>query len=668
MPLKEYPDPIEFPKTLRQNRKVGNRLWLAGIGNRETSKIMFIAPSVLEEEVKEFHVMRGGRTMKADPRYLNHAAGNVFKDLAARYGVDINNCFFTSVVKFLPEKASHINTPSKDHLNACIDVLEADIEEVRPDLIIAIGKWVFDLVTQLDVKLKPGDISGAWFRSHKYHCLVYPMSPLTQLIKKPETAEKFKMEFKAIKRWIDATQGKHITPTPLKYQVVRNSAELRELVETWKAENRNILALDCEWHGRQFIDCKLRSAQFAWAPGEGVYIRFMDDKLNYTFDISYAEAGKILSEWLDLPDVKYIGHHVSADLAAIHHWLGLEWYNKTLMDTEFAEQCCDESAPRGLDDLALKYTDLGKYDIDLAMWKKRKGNKELCAEGYGYIPDDILIPYAIKDVDTCIRCYPILRDNLKSQLLEEYYYGLFNPFTTNVFTSFLINGLPVDIAQMDIQRDLYQYTNKELLKDFRVSITKESEDLLKARLETDYKEEGLAAYNSISDLSLQGETGEAFNVLKNLVGVGNIVNYQNVFDHYTTAPDFNIRSGPQMRRWLFDVKGYTPVKTTGNKENGMPSVSWEKVMEYPPDRQREFTPAADKETMRILGAQHSDPVIHLWLRLNAVGNICKSFLKESDIDEDTGDLIRENGIHYWVASDGKIHPMTSATETGRPRS
>jgi hypothetical protein len=49
------------------------------------------------------------------------------------------------------------------------------------------------------------------------------------------------------------------------------------------------------------------------------------------------------------------------------------------------------------------------------------------------------------------------------------------------------------------------------------------------------------------------------------------------------------------------------------------------------------------------------------LRLNAVGNICKAFLKEAEVTEteteegETVQQVKEKGLHYWVASDKKLH-------------
>jgi hypothetical protein len=99
----------------------------------------------------------------------------------------------------------------------------------------------------------------------------------------------------------------------------------------------------------------------------------------------------------------------------------------------------------------------------------------------------------------------------------------------------------------------------------------------------------------------------------------------------------------------------------------MPAVDWEKVLAYPPEKQKLFTPASDKGTLEILASRYDDDVIRALLELNAVGNICKAFLREAELDDD-GEVVAEKGLHYWLASDDAIHLMHSTTETGRPRS
>ena len=50
-------------------------------------------------------------------------------------------------------------------------------------------------------------------------------------------------------------------------------------------------------------------------------------------------------------------------------------------------------------------------------------------------------------------------------------------------------------------------------------------------------------------------------------------------------------------------------------------------------RQKLFKPAVDRQSLEILAAEHSDQLLFRLLELNAVGNLCKAFLKEAEVDE-----------------------------------
>lgn len=661
----------ELPQILRRNKAINGVTWIAGAGPRTNVDIMIITPVVSEEEAAEQVQVGYEKWVKRTPRMLECPHGIILKDIALREGIDLEKCFTVPMVRYLPER-KYRNKPKQAMINACLPLLHADIAEIQPKIIICMGKQVFDTLVHLtnpdgkSFRAREADIMGAWFYSKEFNARMYYMPAMIQTLN-PEKHERFITDFAAVKRMLDATKGLATVPFETEYRVISNSEELTKFVAFLRENNCTELSIDCEWHGQQHVDGKLRTFQLCWAAGKAAAIRFMNDKLEYTFDIPYKEAGAILSEWLDQPKVQYIGHHVSADLPWMHYWLGLEWYEKAKFDTEFALQACDESADLGLDALALKYTDLGKYDWDLIAWKKT--NVNLCKDGYGLIPDDILLPYAAADVDATYRSYLVIKEMLKKQDLVTYYNEILNPLVTDVFTAFCLTGLPIDIDRMDEMRKLYTWAKEELQKEFQISVAHEADRLLFARLAKALgPEEGVQLYDEIIRLCGEGRSDEAGKLFRATVGPAKIAKLEPVFEHFLIAPNFNIRSKPQMQRWLFEVKEYTPIKSTANKDAGMPSVSWDKVLTYPPDKQRTFTPASDKGTLEVLAARHSDEVIGKLLELNAVGNICKAFLKPADIDEDTGELIRENGLHYWVSSDACIHLNNSCTETGRIRS
>lgn len=667
-PAAPLPEPPKAPKSISETRVLGGKLCLAGVGNRNAD-LMFIATTVQDEEAMEtMHTNSEiGSTIKSKAMFMKGPIGVQFRDLIMGVGIDPQDTYYTALCRWLMPK-QHRNKPKKEDIAWGEEMLYNEIKEVQPKIIVCIGKPVFDLLS--DVKLKQTDIEGGFFRCSKFDCILYFIPDLWQLRAKPEKYERYRIDMMQVRRMYDDVRGITVNRVAEHYRTISTKAELKGLVAEWKASNFGLFSVDCEWGGMQVVDCQLRSVQFCWAPGHAVYLRFMDENRNYTFDCSYEEAGAILAEHLDKPEVKYIGHHLSVDLTAIAYWLKLSWYQKGFFDTEFAEQTADEYASLGLDNIAMKYTDKGRYDIELVMWKK--ANKLDPDLGYGTIPDSILIPYACRDVDVVFQAMPFIIQKLVQQDLWEYYQTVFNPFVTDVFTNFSLVGLPMDLPKMDHLRELFSFARDAMNVKFVETIQAEARNIMLGKFNQLFGEDvGPLMMGRLVQLVEHEETRDhaaAFDFLKTVVGTSRLMEFEPFLNHYIESPRFNIRAAPSMRRWLFTIKGFIPVKSTNNKEKGMPSTAWERVLTYPADKQKEFTPSTDKQTLQILAASTGDAVLNQLLELNAVGNLCKAFLKEPDIDEETGEVTRENGLHFWLASDGRVHGQMSTTETGRPRS
>jgi hypothetical protein len=384
--------------------------------------------------------------------------------------------------------------------------------------------------------------------------------------------------------------------------------------------------------------------------------------------LQYRKVGAIIGKVTNPKDVQFCGHHYVADAVWMDYQLGLDVISKCYMDTEFAQQTVDESSELKLErGIAMKYTTLGRYDLDLVLWKKK--NKKLCEGGYGYIPDKIIIPYACKDVISVFRAVPTIRKLLDAQRLWDYYRDTFNPFVTDVFFTFAQTGLPMDVPRMDELRELFNYCRRELDTEFRIKVVEDAKNRLVGKcIELLDTELGIRAGISTVNLIGNGQLEQAWTELKEILPLNKFTEMRPFLDHLECAPTFNIRAPDQMRRWLYEVSGMTPVKTTNQKSKGMPSMDWEKVLELPPERQALYTPSVDKQTLQILA--NKLPLAEALLDLNVVGNLCKAFLKEPETywDEDLEEeVVEEAGLHQWLASDATIRGQTSCTETGRPR-
>lgn len=695
----DYDDLSKQPKTLTKSRHIDGVFYVAGRAPRDQEhyEIMFVTSAVEEEEATTHATSTFGFRVPQPAEYLKGANG-VIKDVALMVGLDIDDCYYTAVCKWLLPRAQR-SRPSKKVLRWGMLVLEDEIKRMKPKIIVCLGKPVFDLLG--DQKITFNDAHGCWFWSERYQAHMYVMHAPYTLVGNPEHYETFRVDLREIARRRDILRdGGVITGADVNFTVLRSESDLLDWLShledlaaapDWPGlrdeGGHPLLSVDCEWHGLTHVDGQLRTIQFAWSDTEAVVVEFRDEQNEWSFELDdtdditavdaplgvdrprYAAVGRHLAAAFRRMDARFIGHHASADTPWMQHWLGIETYEKFAMDTEFAQQTVDESSELGLErGIAMKYTNLGRYDQELMMWTRE--NKSLVEGGYGYIPASILHPYGARDVIAPYRAYPLIKRQLEAQRLWNYYRDLFNPFVTDVFTEFAMTGLPMDIPMMDTLRELFNWATKRLNVKLQRRIADEAVQKFKSRVAQEFGVSALVPMKGLIEGRREAELKDAIKLLLSDRGrMQEVPKWNSMIHHLVESPRFNIRSPDQMARWLFDFEGLTPIKSTSQKAKGLPSMAWEKVLELPPDRQALYKPAVDKQTLSIL-SQELDAIDEL-LNLNAVGNIAKSFLNEPDIyiDEDTGQEVREeNGLHAWLCSDGRIHGQMSTTDTSRPRS
>ena len=700
-----YDDLEHQPKTLTRNRHIHDRqiLYVAGrapVKDREQYDIMFVTTAVEEDEATQHSVTTFGYRINQPAEYLKGPTG-LIKDIALRSGVDMDQSYYTAVCKWLLPRSKR-SKPSVKTLKWGLPILMDEIKRVKPKIIVCLGKHAFDLLSDRKIGFK--DAHGGWFWSTEAQAHLYLMYAPFMLVAKPELHEVFRVDFTEIKRKKDILDGADIGEIPWRFEVLRDEQSLRDWVaqmndipdDQWPgikdASGRKLIGVDCEWHGRTHVNGKLRTIQFAWTESDAVVVEFRDDQNCFSFQLDaetedhllpiddtpeafecckYREIGKLLGAFMNRPDIRYVGHHFSADSPWMEYWLGLNTYRRCALDTEFAQQAIDEASELGLErGIAMKYTNLGLYCLDLVLWKK--DNPKLVGDGYGYIPSEILHPYGALDVITPLRAYPHLIRQMQAQQLVRYYDTILNPFVTDVFTSFAMTGLPMDELLMDELRLLFHYAKGQLEVKFRERMHREARLHIMDKLIEELPDTGMMlAVRVLKAPDLYA----ALDIVKPAVDLKNIPKWISLVTHLFESANFNIRSPDQMRRWLFDVEGLEPIKTTNQKSKGMPSMSWEKVLELPADRQRLYTPAVDKQTLQILSEQCN--TVDELLNLNAVGNLCKAFLKEADVyvDEDGEETVEENGLHQWLARHdsrtgmgSRVHCNYSLTGSSRPRS
>jgi len=333
-----------------------------------------------------------------------------------------------------------------------------------------------------------------------------------------------------------------------------------------------------------------------------------------------------LKALLECPLMSIIGHNVKEDALWLKACLDISIMDKVIFDTMMAESLLNQNGPFGLEDVALKYTDIPRWAIELERWKKTV-DSGMYRDGYGLIPDAILEPYSAVDVIATYKVFeaqgPLL-DQCKYFEARGDYPSLFeNTMQTQVgLFEVETTGLPVDTVMLDRMIELFEAKVKKMSEAF----VAEAEPLV-------------CEYQA----GKQGRAPEAIAEERLKSGV------------------FNPDSNADVQELLFKVLGITPFKTTkaaGGKlwEKAVAEVGFDDA-----DAIDELAAATDGDSLTILAEQH--PLVEKLLNYRRIAQIRKTWMRYPEVD-DKGQ--KTGGLYGDLGADFRLHPSFAALcSTGR---
>ena len=141
-------------------------------------------------------------------------------------------------------------------------------------------------------------------------------------------------------------------------------------------------------------------------------------------------------------------------------------------DTMLLHYCLEEAVgTHGLKPLAMRFTDLGDYEKELDEFKKtwcRQNKIKLAEFNYGMIPNEILAPYACKDVDATFQLYekfkPIVDANPQ---FADLYDKILMP-GVHALKRMEQNGGPVNRAQVEWLAEQYKIDMEECIEEINI--------------------------------------------------------------------------------------------------------------------------------------------------------------------------------------------------------
>lgn len=581
--------------------------------------------------------------------------------------------YLTNLVKFIPP--GETTQLKAGWIHDCMPLLHQELRIVRPDYILCLGadasKWL--LGKKFNVSYMAGRVIPYSFpvhlaendepRIHTSHVMTV-LHPV-EVTRSPEKIRILESNFGRFAYLLTGADFS-LEEKDLDHRACYSLEEAESWVDEVEAElsqvpkKNRLIGIDLEWEGQHPVNkgTYVRTIQISWAPKKSIcfVIHEAGGKKKAFRDRDGFPAIKKLVKLLNrfMIGKRAVGHFLVSDLEWAHS-IGfyptgdcpvplfpskkgkLAWERvrdgEGWLDTAYMNHAIEETAPLGLETLAMRFTTAPRYDIPLEDWKKaycaEKKLKGEALEGYGECPDDIIIPYGNYDADVTLRIAISLQG-----LLDTDFEGncAWEPFWESMIAQGWIldihkNGICVDREQID-----------EQTKKFMTA---------KAAKEEEIKETA-------------------------------------------NWPDFNIRSLQQVREYLFGMKyngkrneygkpirvrpeGAKSLKLKPLLDTAKPPRRWTDLEERGLDR--DATPGTGKMILGILAQEnmHRADEINMIRDHRFLDQVLKSILRPPLTDENDQFIENEDGFFEYdkglaaaIDDDGRVRTHIYATaETGR---
>ena len=584
-------------------------------------------------------------------------SGKAMQSMFESEGIDCDKWYLTNVVKFVPPNG--VKDLKAKWVKECKVLLDMEIAIVKPKYMLLLGTDAVKALFGPRSNLKK--VRGATnleYMGAKVMATNHPAALLDDPLLQPAFD-------RDIKTFVQLVKGVDISlKEDVHYEQITSVQRLAEvalsIINEWDVDPTapRRLAIDAEWGGERGADGQrsiFRSIQFAHKAKEGytIVLRRAGGEGPPVTPMAYDPATccdeqlaiEILNLLVHQDHVRVAGHNFRSDSIRLKR-AGLDCTEEYLrgFDTMLAYHVLYPAEEAfGLEQLALRYSDLGRYDMEVEAWlvankyRVPKGSKNKAAEstgkmklrklGYANVPDDLLFPvYAPADVDVVMRSWPIIEAQLEKEKVSKPYE--------------LAPNEPVRTLA-DFYFRVVQPCNVPLEEIETVGILTDTERLKRlTELFTGRRDEMLAEFRKD-------------------------INW----------PEFNFRATGQIREFLFGAglcakpsrpAGAMSLELQPIKTTEKPSRDWGRV---PPDliNRKRVSPSTDGESLKVLGAKN--PLAGRLQQLKFVDQIIKNFLRPPNQMGEGEDVEWSEGLVSLVGDDGRIRTSISqVTDTGRYRS
>lgn len=605
-----------------ENEERDGKVWLSGFGDTE-AKILIISSHPAFEDVRNTELHYRSQE-KRDYFSSDELMGNL-----KTAGIKEEDCFFTTMVKY---GIGSKDKPSPEQIEECAAELDAEIAEIKPKLIIALGAEVFKRVMKEVVK--HSDFLGEIIDS-PYGPVMATYAPGQIYRVDPKLRPDAISHFVLAKRYVNGT----LKYRPFTYQVVTDPEENKKILQGYIDKGEFHIGYDAEWKGKFGKDEMMYTFQYSCEPDKAYILPIISEDKT-TENIELLHSMKVM---LEHPKADRLGWNIRADDKRLRA-KGFNLPEETLgFDGMKAVAFFDSRYGKGLEVGIRQFTNYRPYYNRLTRALKTHSlKKEEMSELY-FLDNELFLDYCAGDAvshrEACL--------NMRSEMIKyvpekvrNYYFQTYLPLS-NYLLDMEATGIPIDIECMTKLTEQYQNCYKILFEQLMTYTRELGFDTQKFELS-------------------EAEIGEEETKKKGL------------------RKDFNPRSSIDKNYLFFELLKLTPAYYV-KKGKAKPKAWYDKQKEV---TKKQYKPSANGKSMASIRFQlaaelKKDPdnkelskkydIVRTYLDLARVSVFSNKFLSTQGVDfdhEDFEDLIdledREEEplkSSYWaaLANDKAIH-------------
>lgn len=268
-----------------------------------------------------------------------------------------------------------------------------------------------------------------------------PLTNPKMLKFQPAGAGAFEKAIADIKRYVS---GSAVNKSKAVTHLIEDEDDFTAMLQQILSDNPLNLALDTETNTFYARNGYVLGISFTWKDDIGYYVN-----ADYITD----EHAVLLQEICNTRRI--IFHNAKFDIHMLSYHFGLVFPN--FEDTMMLHYALNEqTGTHGLKDLAIKYTDLGDYEADLDIFKRKYCKEHGIKIGeftYDLIPFKILGEYAALDTVATFKLFELFYSKVfASKML----YGVYTKLLIPGLEALIIledNGVPFDREQLKIEKE-----------------------------------------------------------------------------------------------------------------------------------------------------------------------------------------------------------------------